>query len=101
MTKVAAVIRADHAAEAERQSRMALENGADLVELRFDYVRDLGSSTIPKLGHSQIAARREDRKSTRLNSSHRCISYAVFFLKKKNKNNTLTHEPMRQNHSQQ
>src|SRR5436189_3572577 len=26
-----------------------------------------------------------DRKSTRLNSSHRCISYAVFFLKKKKK----------------
>src|SRR5437879_6997240 len=26
---------------------------------------------------------REDRKSTRLNSSHRCISYAVFCLKKK------------------
>ena len=24
-----------------------------------------------------------DRKSTRLNSSHRCISYAVFCLKKK------------------
>src|SRR5437879_8833033 len=28
---------------------------------------------------------RVDRKSTRLNSSHRCISYAVFCLKKKNK----------------
>src|SRR5437762_5693495 len=28
---------------------------------------------------------REDRKSTRLNSSHRCISYAVFCLKKKKK----------------
>src|SRR5437763_4332065 len=28
-----------------------------------------------------------DRKSTRLNSSHRCISYAVFCLKKK-KNQT-------------
>src|SRR5437762_6144481 len=28
-----------------------------------------------------------DRKSTRLNSSHRCISYAVFCLKKKNKKN--------------
>src|SRR5437879_13690288 len=28
-----------------------------------------------------------DRKSTRLNSSHRCISYAVFCLKKKKKNN--------------
>src|SRR5437762_5807814 len=27
-----------------------------------------------------------DRKSTRLNSSHRCISYAVFCLKKKTYN---------------
>src|SRR5437763_8740780 len=27
----------------------------------------------------------QDRKSTRLNSSHRCISYAVFCLKKKNR----------------
>jgi len=27
-----------------------------------------------------------DRKSTRLNSSHRCISYAVFCLRKKNTN---------------
>src|SRR5437764_2280646 len=27
----------------------------------------------------------KDRKSTRLNSSHRCISYAVFCLKKKNR----------------
>src|SRR5207248_9913952 len=32
------------------------------------------------------AARRLDRKSTRLNSSHRTISYAVFCLKKKKKN---------------
>src|SRR5258708_15394274 len=30
------------------------------------------------------AARRIDRKSTRLNSSHQIISYAVFCLKKKN-----------------
>src|SRR5436309_9660540 len=30
----------------------------------------------------------EDRKSTRLNSSHVKISYAVFCLKKKKKNNT-------------
>src|SRR5437867_6144731 len=29
---------------------------------------------------------RRDRKSTRLNSSHRTISYAVFCLKKKKKN---------------
>src|SRR5437879_11117290 len=34
------------------------------------------------------ALSRRDRKSTRLNSSHRCISYAVFCLKKKkNKKN--------------
>src|SRR5437879_10255731 len=32
---------------------------------------------------SRRRAVRQDRKSTRLNSSHRCISYAVFCLKKK------------------
>src|SRR5207248_10359301 len=32
-----------------------------------------------------IQSRRSDRKSTRLNSSHRTISYAVFCLKKKKK----------------
>src|SRR5437762_8145846 len=37
-----------------------------------------------------IEARLGDRKSTRLNSSHRCISYAVFCLKKKKK---ITHQP--------
>src|SRR5687768_17924680 len=35
-------------------------------------------------------ARRQDRKSTRLNSSHGYISYAVFCLKKKN--NTQSHK---------
>src|SRR5207248_10317271 len=33
----------------------------------------------------------EDRKSTRLNSSHRTISYAVFCLKKKKHNYNETH----------
>src|SRR3712207_7294082 len=33
-------------------------------------------------------AARTDRKSTRLNSSHANISYAVFCLKKKNQKNT-------------
>src|SRR6202011_3777301 len=32
-----------------------------------------------------------DRKSTRLNSSHRCISYAVFCLKKKTTDLCSTH----------
>src|SRR5437879_2597445 len=36
----------------------------------------------------RIEERIKDRKSTRLNSSHRCISYAVFCLKKKNNKNT-------------
>src|SRR5437764_11202175 len=51
---------------------------------------------------SRPSAEARDRKSTRLNSSHRCISYAVFCLKKKKKNkkkhvsentsyNTMTH----------
>src|SRR5437764_10041963 len=31
----------------------------------------------------------QDRKSTRLNSSHRCISYAVFCLKKKKEESEL------------
>src|SRR5437762_6342343 len=36
-----------------------------------------------------------DRKSTRLNSSHRCISYAVFCLKKKRHNNHTSHFTLR------
>src|SRR5688572_18737248 len=41
-------------------------------------------------------ARREDRKSTRLNSSHSQISYAVFCLKKKkDKNLNVTNKDFR------
>src|SRR5690606_40356867 len=43
----------------------------------------------PRASHSHIVANtREDRKSTRLNSSHVKISYAVFCLKKKKKLST-------------
>src|SRR5690606_41405275 len=38
-------------------------------------------------GDAQVARVAEDRKSTRLNSSHVKISYAVFCLKKKNDKN--------------
>src|SRR5437879_8053226 len=48
----------------ERRTGQALL-GAAFMKLGFDAARD--------------------RKSTRLNSSHRCISYAVFCLKKKKK----------------
>src|SRR5437763_6561469 len=37
----------------------------------------------PEALRRSVAALVKDRKSTRLNSSHRCISYAVFCLKKK------------------
>src|SRR5205807_9928385 len=40
-----------------------------------------------RAGHAGRAARPRDRKSTRLNSSHLVISYAVFCLKKKIKEN--------------
>src|SRR2546422_7438316 len=42
-----------------------------------------------------LSSSRRDRKSTRLNSSHGYISYAVFCLKKKKKNthhNSISHE---------
>src|SRR2546429_6257339 len=48
-------------------------------------------------GSAQVAAApdsvsiRRDRKSTRLNSSHGYISYAVFCLKKKKNDNSILH----------
>jgi len=61
----------------------ALQDNGDLIdtaffpEARLNFARNLLQlrGTGPAI----------DRKSTRLNSSHRCISYAVFCLKKKNK----------------
>src|SRR5437762_7499450 len=40
-----------------------------------------------------LVGAREDRKSTRLNSSHRCISYAVFCLKKKKRSHRTRRAP--------
>src|SRR5437762_5997061 len=47
-----------------------------------DVVHQLVQRAQPRERH-HLRRRRKDRKSTRLNSSHRCISYAVFCLKKK------------------
>src|SRR5437660_7350013 len=44
----------------------------------------------------EVEVEAEDRKSTRLNSSHVAISYAVFCLKKKNTTNLLLRGHMRQ-----
>src|SRR5438034_10010780 len=42
--------------------------------------------TLPSRWRRSLGHADRDRKSTRLNSSHTVISYAVFCLKKKNKN---------------
>src|SRR5689334_24019730 len=49
----------------------------------------LGSSPSHK---TCMWSRLQDRKSTRLNSSHSSISYAVFCLKKKKKHKPLTYK---------
>src|SRR2546426_7622784 len=68
---------------AERRIAQYHRNAAELVAVRV---------------HSRDEHRNhlvEDRKSTRLNSSHLVISYAVFCLKKKKKENkTTTHMPL-------
>src|SRR5689334_24667772 len=55
----------------------------------------LGKSVCESLCFSGGSHTAEDRKSTRLNSSHSSISYAVFCLKKKKShhNHTCTHRP--------
>src|SRR5437879_9709151 len=57
-------------------------------DLQQNFQAELSSlDKVQKFRHAAIAERcsalASDRKSTRLNSSHRCISYAVFCLKKK------------------
>src|SRR5437762_9240086 len=62
------------------EDRLARAEIIDVTKLSGERV--VFGATV-KLEDSDSGA--EDRKSTRLNSSHRCISYAVFCLKKKKK----------------
>src|SRR5687768_17692982 len=61
--------------------RRAIEAGAHAIELRVGR----GRERLVRVGRELALEvfQREDRKSTRLNSSHGYISYAVFCLKKK------------------
>src|SRR5258708_28717368 len=64
------------------------------VELWADIVRigqDLVDIVRRDEGDRRAISTRSDRKSTRLNSSHQIISYAVFCLKKKKKSQRKTH----------
>src|SRR3712207_7057794 len=63
--------------EAHGYATLKTANGIDAIELARTHRPDLILMDI-------------DRKSTRLNSSHANISYAVFCLKKKNKSNPET-----------
>src|SRR5437762_6801602 len=53
----------------------------DALPISDLYTDPLG--TLSVTGSFVVPLVTRDRKSTRLNSSHRCISYAVFCLKKK------------------
>src|SRR5690606_12686360 len=56
-------------------------DGADSSEIYFDEL--VYNSTVTDVEETQLIVSGLDRKSTRLNSSHVKISYAVFCLKKK------------------
>src|SRR5690625_6903665 len=61
---------------------VAQKGGQGLMHPEFaGFIRNKNSLLIAPVGAFQLALR--DRKSTRLNSSHVAISYAVFCLKKK------------------
>src|SRR5437868_11845651 len=70
-------ILADHANDARADEPAARDAGAQCTELerRYEHVA-LADSGVERFAF-------QDRKSTRLNSSHVSISYAVFCLKKK------------------
>src|SRR2546430_9967069 len=64
-----------------RAMRLATSTFADLPESRTIYID--GAASLLEETHGLTLATLQDRKSTRLNSSHSQISYAVFCLKKK------------------
>src|SRR5436853_4917828 len=88
------LIRNDHramastgAAECDAQARLLLRLVARQREAKewHDVTEELLGRGVSKhiVAHRLVAASEIDRKSTRLNSSHLGISYAVFCLKKK------------------
>src|SRR5574337_1092987 len=57
-----------------------------LLSFRMDWLDLLAVQGLSRV-FSNTTVQKQDRKSTRLNSSHHSISYAVFCLKKKKKQN--------------
>src|SRR5256885_12610480 len=71
-----------------RSSARACVHGSTLATSPSHDGRAVIGNSEPAKNHGTMAI---DRKSTRLNSSHLVISYAVFCLKKKTKKLQLTH----------
>src|SRR2546422_2611971 len=69
-------------AQARRAGAQPLGHGSEQAAERTDLVRPVAVERDVQAVHVDV-----DRKSTRLNSSHGYISYAVFCLKKKKKKN--------------
>src|SRR5258708_27525170 len=59
------------------------------VSTEFAYFEPGPTRNPHNLAHTPGGSRVGDRKSTRLNSSHQIISYAVFCLKKKKNEHTV------------
>src|SRR5256885_4763567 len=72
----------------QRLSRTAYGYGGSSDVARHGNNRRRVSFSRANLPHEIDAIHERDRKSTRLNSSHLVISYAVFCLKKKNNHPT-------------
>src|SRR2546422_3995942 len=77
------------------RSRQKIEQYRRSGELKPEARRALATQTIKDL-RAELKSLLADRKSTRLNSSHGYISYAVFCLKKKKKLNTKHQETEKQ-----
>src|SRR3712207_7393953 len=76
----------------ELVSTLALDATIDVANDPFFTAGDEGRRLMQQAG----ALKHEDRKSTRLNSSHANISYAVFCLKKKKQTNVELSRASRQ-----
>src|SRR5207253_9334562 len=72
------------------RSRLGGRGGTDAVASRTGLDSRVLGHRSGRSACERLRADRPDRKSTRLNSSHVAISYAVFCLKKKKKMKNLT-----------
>src|SRR5688572_32253776 len=72
-----------HEARGDRAGEQRRERAMDRTARTLEHARELPAGGPGHRDHDD--AEDQDRKSTRLNSSHSQISYAVFCLKKKKK----------------